>query len=304
LLWLYQQKKISQVLAVIFIGSLMVLDLVFIGKNYVNAAAFTNKNRVEQPFLPTNIDKEIHDDTDLHYRVFEARGTMSNARTSYFHKSIGGYSAVKPRRMQQLYDFHLAQGEMSILNMWNVKYIIQTNNEGQELYSLNPFANGNAWFVSEVIFVNNANDEILNLEDLDTQHMAILNVNDFPAYQSKLENISPVDSLASISLTQYKPNHLVYESINEKDGLAIFSEAYYPKGWHITIDGAPAEMIRANYALRALYVPAGKHTIEFKFEPEVVTKGSRIALISSLIVFVLLLFGAYKGYKKYVISNV
>ncbi len=293
-LWLFVQEKLSSKLAVVLVGCLMVFDLVFVAKNYVNSSAFVSARELEQPYQATPADLQILQDTTLHFRVFEPRAGMSNARTSYFHKAIGGYSAVKPQRMQQLYDFHIAKINGGVLNMLNVRHIIQTNEQGQSYAIINAFANGNAWFVDNLLFVNSADQEIKALDSLNTKSVAVLNRNDFPIQAKKLAATTfALDSLSSITLKNYSPNHLKYESQNTKAGLAVFSEIYYPKGWKITIDGQEVEMFRVNYVLRALQIPAGKHTVEFKFEPEVITKGSTIALLSSIGMLLLLAAGSY-----------
>ncbi|GGD27332.1 YfhO family protein [Flavobacterium orientale] len=298
-LWLFTKEKISQTLAIILVGCVMVFDLVLIDKNYVSSEAFVNSREVEQPFQPTQADMQILQDSTLHYRVFEPRGTMQNARTSYFHKSIGGYSAVKSQRMQQLYDFHISKVNAGVLNMLNVKYIIQADEQRQTFASINAFANGNAWFVDEVVSANSADEEIRALDSLNTKIKAVLSTKDFPAISKEVANRNfKTDSLSIIKLVDYQPNFLKYETQNSNDGLAVFSEIYYPKGWKVTIDGKETEMFRVNYVLRALQVPAGKHTIEFKFEPDVVKKGSIIALFSSLGMLLLLLGGTYFQLKK------
>ncbi|WP_291114607.1 YfhO family protein [Flavobacterium sp. UBA6135] len=294
LLWLYTKEKISQTVAVVLVGTIMVLDLVLIDKNYVNSEDFVNARAMDFPFQPTQADMQILQDSTLHYRVFEPRGSMSNARTSFFHKSIGGYSAVKPQRMQQLYDFHISKINAGVLNMLNVKYIIQTGEQGQSFASINAFSNGNAWFVDQVISVNSADEEIRALDSLNTKTTAVLNKKEFPIAAKELTNkVFKTDSLSAIQLSVYKPNYLKYEAQNSNDGVAVFSEIYYPKGWKVLVDGKETQMFRVNYVLRALQVPAGKHTIEFKFEPQVIQKGSTIALFSSLGILLLLIGGVY-----------
>ncbi|HTO36198.1 MAG TPA: YfhO family protein, partial [Flavobacterium sp.] len=288
-----------QLTAVILLGIIMVFDLVQIDKKYVNSDDFVNARRMEIPFELTNADSEILKDNDLHYRVFEPQGGMSSARTSYFHKSIGGYSAVKPQRFQQLYDYQIAQNNIDVLNMLNVKYLLQPGEGNETFYSINPYANGNAWFVEEIKAVNSADEEISALDSLNTQSSAVINIKDFPEKAKEILNVNfKTDSLSFIKLIEYKPNYLKYETQNEYDGLAVFSEIYYPKGWKVSIDGKESDMFRVNYVLRALQIPAGKHTVEFKFEPEVVKKGSRIALFSSISMFLLLITGIYFEAKK------
>lgn len=289
LLWLSLKEKLVQTNTVLLVGLVMVFDLFFIDKSYVNADDFVNAREVMEPFQASEADQRIKEDRDIHFRVFEPSQGMAGARTSYFHKAVGGYSAVKPQRMQQLYDYQIANNNIQVLNMLNVKYVIQTTEEGQPIPLQNPEANGNAWFVSKVKIVENADEEMKALDSLNTKEEAVLVKSTKNTIQSSYEK----DSLATIKLEEYKPNYLKYTSQNANKGLAVFSEIYYPKGWKVTIDGKETEMIRVNYVLRALEIPAGKHTIEFKFEPEVVKTGSSIALFSSIGMLLLLLGGIY-----------
>lgn len=299
ILWSFIKNKMSQKVAIITIGSLMVLDLVLVDKKYVNASDFVSAREVAMPFQPTPADLEILKDEDPNFRVFEPQAGMSGARTSYFHKAIGGYSAVKPQRIQQLYDYQIAKNNIQVLNMLNIKYVIQTTEEGQPIPLQNPDANGNAWFVNEVRLVNSADEEMKSLDSLKTKSQAIISTNHFPILAKDLANRTyKKDSLSMIDLLEYKPNYLKYETQNTNDGVAVFSEIYYPKGWKVSIDGKEAEMFRVNYVLRALQIPGGKHTVEFKFEPDVVKKGSSIALFSSIGMLLLLVGGIYFEMKK------
>jgi hypothetical protein len=224
-----------------------------------------------------------------HYRVFEvSRNAMSDPRSSYFHKSIGGYHAAKPRVMQELFDYQIANNNKEVLNMLNVKYLIQTNEKGQQILVGSTSANGNAWFVKEIKTVNSADQEMKALDKLDTKNVAVQSSNGGKNKVSLVRGF-PVDSTATIKLVKYAPNNLKYISNNTNQGYAVFSEMYYKNGWNAYIDGKLTSHDRVNYALRGLSVPAGKHTIEFKFEPQVVKTGSTISLIS--FIGILLLFG-------------
>ncbi|MCF8321029.1 MAG: YfhO family protein [Flavobacterium sp.] len=297
LLWFFVKNKISKSTAVILVGIIMISDLFFIDKNYVNAKSFVSPSEVDVPFQPTASDIEILRDTS-HYRVFEVDGNMSSARASYFHQSIGGYSAVKPRRMQQLFDYQIAKNNMEVLNMLNTKFIIQTDKEGKEFPTYNPNHNGNAWFVQKVKFVNSPDQEMKALDSIDSKNSALVNEYEFgPFFKGDLTSFN-VDSTATIQLLSYEPNHLKYVSNNSNPGVAVFSEMYYADGWNATIDGKSASHFRADYALRAMKIPAGKHSIEFKFEPQVVKTGSTIALISFILMILLLGAAIYLEQKK------
>lgn len=290
--WLFIKNKFSQNTAIILVGLLMIFDLFFVDKKYVSTKDFVSKREVEVPFQETPADAQILQDT-THYRVFEVSGNLSSARASYFHKSIGGYSAVKPRRMQQLFDYQIAKNNIEILNMLNVKYIIQTDSTGNSFPVQNPNANGNAWFVEDLKLVNKPDDVMKALGHLDTKKVAVFNVHHFG---SKLESArlkEDWDTSGTIKLDIYKPNYLKYTSENSGKGLAVFSEIYYEKGWNAYIDGKKTDHFLVDYVLRAMEVPAGKHTIEFKFEPQVIQTGSMITLISSIGMLFLLIGGVY-----------
>ena len=297
-LWLFIKEKFAQNTTIILVGLLMVFDLFFVDKKYVSDKDFVSRSEVEVPFQETPADLQILQDT-THYRVFEVQGNLSSARASYFHKSIGGYSAVKPRRMQQLFDYQIAKNNIEVLNMLNVKYIIQTDSTGAAFPVQNPNANGNAWFVKELKIVNSSDAEMKALDKLDTKNVVVVNQYEFGAWRKDNPNTNFIkDSSAVINLDLYKPNHLKYTSNNANDGFAVFSEMYYEKGWNAYIDGKESSIYRVNYTLRGLEIPAGRHTIEFKFEPQVIETGSTITLFSSLGMLLLLIGGIYFERKK------
>ena len=180
--------------------------------------------------------------------------------------------------------------------MLNVKYIIQTNEKGEELPSQNPDANGNAWFVNNLKLVNNPDDEIKSLTKLDSKKTAIINKAESPELTKKINFVT--DTLATIKLLKYKANHLTYSSKNKNAGLAIFSEIYYKNGWNAYINDKLVPHFRANYVLRALEIPAGNNKIEFKFEPQVVKTGSIVALFSFIGMLALIFGGIYLEYKN------
>lgn len=295
-LFFFVKNMIKESTAIIAVGVLMVFDLFMVDKRYVNnnPDQFRSAREVDMPFEPTEADQRILADT-THFRVFEVEGGMSNARTSFFHKSIGGYHAAKPRRMQQLFDYQIAKNNVRVLNMLNVKYVIQSDENGQKLALQNPAANGNAWFVKEVIKVDSDNLEMKALDTLNNKEYAVFHKDYTRLAQS---NKIKLDSLANIQLVDYKPNYLKYKSNNTNNGVAVFSEMYYSNGWKAMIDGRETKIFRANYVLRGLQIPAGKHTIEFKFEPEVVKTGSTIALMSSIGMLLLIGAGVYFERKK------
>jgi hypothetical protein len=284
---------------VLLVGIVMVLDLFIVAKNYVKADDFVSKSQIERPFgEPTEADAIILEDT-THFRVFDVDGNMNSARTSFYHQSIGGYHAAKPKKMQELFDYQIAKNNFEVLNMLNVKYILKTNEEGNQQSLENPNANGSAWFVSKVKVVNSADEEMKALDKLKTNDEAtfmkpILTSASIAPFQFETGK----DSTSTVELTSYKPNHLKYVSDNSKNGFGVFSEMYYEKGWKATIDGKDAEILNVNYVLRGLQIPAGKHKIEFIFEPDVVKTGSTIALISTLLMLIAIGLGIFYWRKQ------
>lgn len=295
LFWMHYNNKLAKNTTVILVGLLMVGDLFFIDKKYVNSSDFVSAREIDTPFQPTAADDMILSDT-THYRVFEVDGNMSSARSSYFHKSIGGYHAAKPRRMQQLFDYQIVKNNLEVLNMLNVKYIIQADKEGNAVPALNPDHCGNAWFVKAAKYVQNADQEMAALRTIVAKDIAIVNQKEFG--EALKGNVFVKDSVATIALQAYQPNKLKYQTNNVNVGLAVFSEMYYKDGWNAYIDGKKAPYFRANYVLRAMLVPPGKHIIEFKFEPQIVKLGGNIALASSAGMLVLIVVGLYYERKK------
>lgn len=294
ILFFYTKKTFSQFTTVVLVGLVMVLDLFVVAKNYVKADDFVSKSQIERPFgEPTEADTRILEDT-THFRVFDVDGQMNSARASFYHQSIGGYHAAKPKKIQELFDYQIAKNNIEVLNMLNAKYILQSNKEGIQQALENPNTNGNAWFVSKIKFVKSGDEEMKALDNLKTKEEVVINslVNDIK--ESSFEK----DSTSAIELTSYKPNHLKYTSTNSKNGFGVFSEMYYEKGWIATIDGKDAEILNVDYVLRGLQIPAGKHTIEFKFEPQVVKTGSTIALISTLLMLLTIGLGVFYWRKQ------
>ena len=296
-LWLFIKNKLAQNTTLILVGLLMIFDLFFVDKKYVSAKDFVSPVEIAAPFQATPSDTEILKDT-THYRVFEVNGNMSSARASYFHNSLGGYHAAKPRRIQQLFDYQIAKNNMEVLDMLNVKYIIQTDKEGKEFPTINPDANGNSWFVSSVKLLNKPDNVMKALDHVDTKKVAVFNVHDHENKFKTARLKKKWDTTGTIKVVEYKPNYIKYQSDNRKDGLAVFSEIYYKNGWNAYVDGQLTDHFPVNYVLRAMEVPGGKHTIEFKFEPQVIKTGSAIALASSIGMLLLLIGGIYFERKK------
>jgi|TARA_R110000851_G_scaffold77514_3_gene170583 hypothetical protein len=294
-LWFFIKGTVKKGLAVAALCILVLVDLVGVDRRYVDEEDFVQAKLVEEPFQKNGADMQILED-DGHYRVYDAAANAFNSgRASYYHNALGGYHAAKPGRMQDLFEFYISQGNIGILNMMNVRYIITQTKNGGPVAQRNPYANGDAWFVENVLPAENANEEIQLLDSLDTKKTAVINKEFLSKIPSqKIER----DSTATIELFSYQPNHLVYEASTKSPQLAVFSEVYYPKGWSAYINGKPAEYFRANYVLRAMVIPAGNNKIEFKFEPKVIQTGSTISLVSSIIFLLILLSGLYFAFRK------
>ncbi|WP_055444971.1 YfhO family protein [Lacinutrix himadriensis] len=289
-IFMFLKKKLSETLVIVAFAALILFDLVSVDRRYVNNDNFVSAIQVKKPYQANKADLEILKDT-THFRVFDI--TDGTARASYFHNSLGGYHAAKLKRYNELFDFHIARNNMNVLNMLNTKYII-AEEEGEIFPFTNTDANGNAWFVEELEEVQTANQEIIALDSLNTSKKAVY---------LKTQNITAnkefrVDSLASITLKEYKPNYIKYQANNSNPGFGVFSEVYYGKGWNAYINGELKDHYQVDYVLRGMEVPKGKNTIEFKFEPQVIQTGSSIALASSILFGLILLGGLYFGIKK------
>ncbi len=296
LLWLSLQKKLKEYQAISLVILLIVLDLGGVASRYIRNDDFKSPVEIKRIFTPSAVDNQIKQDTS-YYRVINfSRNPLTDGLTSYFHKNLGGYHAAKPRRIQDIFDFHINQKiHFPVLNMYNVKYIIHPDQENNLTFSPNNEAFGAAWFVKSLKTLSGQNEEILAIEK----------VNRDTAFYSGYEELSNFvphkDSLSKIDLVSYEPNRLKYEYSNRGDGFVVFSENFYPYGWKATIDNTPVEIYRVNYSLRGLKVPAGEHKIEFVFEPQVIKKGTYVQLFFILIfgmVLIIYMFGLWKKQKK------
>ena len=291
IVYFFLKKKLSEKLVVVAFGVLILFDLVGVDRRYVNNDNFVSAIQVQKPYTANVIDNEILKDKS-HYRVFDISSSgREPARTSYFHNSLTGYHAAKLGRYDELMDFHVYRNNLEVLNMLNTKYIIADGEEGRPFIYPNEEVNGNAWFVQELKQLSSANEEIKQLDNLNTKNIAVTTMN-------VSDKTFQVDSTASIELKAIKPNYLKYESSNTNDGYAVFSEIYYGNGWKAYIDGTLSTHERVDYVLRGLAIPGGNHTIEFKFEPEVVQTGSSIALGSSVLLVLLLAGGVFWELKQ------
>jgi hypothetical protein len=285
LLWLWMIERLKAVVLYTTLIILMIFDMFGVSKRYLNNEDFVSKQAVQSQLSPLPVDQQILQDPDPNYRVLDVlRNTFNNAEASYFHKSIGGYHGAKLRRYQELIENQIAKPNANpgILNMLNTKYILTRDQQGNPAVQQNPDALGHAWFVDRYVVVPNADAEMNALDTIQPRRTAVLD----QRFADELQGLTiQADSANSIRLTSYKPNELTYESNAKSEQLAVFSEIYYNvrDDWKVTIDGQPAPLLRANYVLRALRVPAGKHTIVFRFDPISVSTGRTIDLISSIL---------------------
>ena len=291
LLWFMLKDKIKASVAVITIAVLFIVDLWPVGKRYLNDNNFVAKSKTQKPFEPTAPDTQILQDTTPGFRVLNTTlNAFSDASTSYFHRSIGGYHGAKLKRYQELIENCISKNNMSVLDMLNTKYLIVSDKGQQPVAQLNPGAIGAAWFVDTVKTVENADAEINALNSFNPRTIAFVD----KRFENTLKSFAPQhDSTATIKLNSIVCNHLVYETQTALPQFCVFSEIYYDKGWNAYIDGQKADYVRANYVLRAMAVPAGKHKIEFKFEPEVYFTGEKISLAGSIVLLLLFAAGAW-----------
>lgn len=303
LLFLYQQQKLKASLMVAGVTLLCLADMWTVNKRYLNDELFVPKSQRTEAFVKTQADEIILQDTAQNYRVLNFVGfpgnTFNENNTAYWHKSVGGYHAAKLRRYQEMIDHHImpemeatyrevaqASGRMDsvdaskfrVLNMLNTKYFIfPAGKDGQPVPVVNPYAYGNAWFVDRVQYVKDANEEIAALNTIVPTETAVVDAKFKDALTGWSEGHKDAESV--VQLTSYEPNRLTYHVSSAKGGVVVFSEIYYP-GWQATIDGAPVDIARADYILRAMHVPSGSHTIEMWFEPQSIRVTETIAYVA------------------------
>lgn len=284
--------------------ALILLDILLVDKRYLTKDNFQRKRPAA--YALTGANQAILRDNS-YYRVFDLQGSMNDASASYYHNSIGGYHGAKMRRYQELVDScvnketqelinGLRQGkedftQCGVLNMLNVKYIMYGPEAANII--LNPQANGPAWFVRGVMMVNSPAEELSATAEADTKRMAVIDQSKF-----KVTNIPGGDTTATVKLVDQKPAVMKYEATSATGGLIVFSEIYYPKGWHAFVDGEEVPLLRANYVLRAIEVSAGTKNIEMRFEPKPYTIGNKITLGSSWVLVVIVLGGLVYSLKN------
>lgn len=304
LIWLFSKDRLKGQWFVVILGLLIAMDLMPVGYNYLKdkpgnpASPYKDREEYDAMFAPSAADQQIYSmaGSDPYYRVLDlTRGVFSDAQASFHHKSLGGYSAAKLENYQDLMDVQMSKGfNTEVLNMLNTRFFIAPGN-GQSPGQVipNPAALGNAWFVSNIKYAKTAEEEIYGL-NAGVLGDTVQVQNPFNAretvllrdtYHGELGNFIPgKDSAAIIKLTKYGLNDLSFESSNKVEGLGVFSDIYYANGWKAYIDGKETKILRANYALRALRIPAGNHKIEFHFLPQAYVTGRLVAMICSLLI--------------------
>lgn len=324
-LYLFYTNKIKKEMLITSLGIFILIDLWTVDARYLNDKSFITKEQNMQSITSkTAADDEILKDLDINYRVLNLTvNTFNDAATSYYHKSIGGYHGAKLKKYAELIDFHIDNeiksfykdanksfasdsamkvlfGNLQILNMLNAKYFILPGGENNaEIPLKNPMVNGNAWLVEKIVSVENANEEIISLGKINTKKEAVSQENFIKSLGLKLNYSAKGD----IKLISYQPNNLVYQSETSSEEFAVFSEIYYPKGWNAYVDGQLKKHASVNYVLRGIAIPAGKHKIEFKFEPVTYTNGNNIATIGSILLIITIGTGLFLTKKNNVIVS-
>lgn len=296
LIWLAYRKKLKPVVAGGLFTAITFIDLISVDSRYLSKEDYVPEDEYLQGFTPTNADLQIKQDTGYFRVVDQSMGNPfdGNARASYFHNSLGGYSPAKLGLYQDLIDHQLNKGNMQVFNMLNAKYFI-SNQPGtnKPVAQLNPAAYGPAWFVKGIRFVKNADEEILALDSLPTRDSAVADLRE----QNKIK-APQFDSAATITLVRNLNDEIIYQSTAASEQLAVFSEIYYPYGWKAFVDDKEVPIARVNYVLRAINVPAGNHTIRFVFEPASYQKGMFISLAGGIISILIVLVCAFLLYRK------
>ena len=308
--------KLKKEYAVGIILVLCLVDLWTVNKRYLNDEMFVPKEEREAPQAKTQTDELILRDEGLDYRVLNlASNTFNENETSYYHKSIGGYHAAKLRRYQEMIEAYInpeiqrlfgavsqAEGDMTrvngdsicpVLNMLNTKYFIFPLQGGQTVPIQNPYVYGNAWFVDQITYVDNANKEIEAVGKIDLRHQAVADVK----FKTQLGEAAVQDTASIVKITSYEPNRLTYDVNSGKGGVLVFSEIYYP-GWTATVDGEAVELGRVNYILRAIHIQPGQHQVELAFFPKSVDMTETIAYIAFVLLLLILIFVVVSQFRQ------
>jgi len=296
----FGKNKINKNITAIVLAALVFIDLIGVDLRYLSSKNYVEKDAFSEAFIPNKADQQVLQDTS-YYRVYNSDGdpfqlSGSTSRTSYLHNSIGGYHPAKLALYNDLIREQLQKGNQQVFNMLNTKYFIVTNPaDKQQVAQLNPDALGSAWFVKAIKYVSNADEEMSALDNFNPRDTVIIDRRE----QSKIM-FSPIrDSSSSIKLVQNLNDYILYSSISKANGFAVFSEVYYPNGWKALIDGKEVSIVKVNYLLRGLPVPAGNHRIEFKFDPDSYRIGNNVSMIVGVLSILILVYGIFVFWKKY-----
>ncbi len=269
ILFLFIKNKLSKNSLIISFAVIILFDLISFSKAYINESNFTDKKYVDSPYKMDEIYNQIKNDQS-DFRILDL--TTNSTKPNYFFNSVLGYHAAKLGRYQEIIDFYLSKNNINVLSMLNTKYIVYNDSIGAKIFT-NEMISGSAWFVKENINVKNDNEEILSLAALEFMNSSV---------SQKIEDKNYNNSTYNIELIDKKPNYLKYKAKTDEEGLAVFSEVYYPHGWISLINGRPVDHLQVNYILRGMEIPEGEHVIEFIFDPDVVKTGSTVSLFGSI----------------------
>jgi hypothetical protein len=296
LIFLYIRNKLNVLAMLLILTGLNLIDLIGVDLRYLSHNNFKEKEESTE-FTPSQADLQIKQDTG-YYRVYNAGAgsIMSDSRTSYFHNSIGGYSAARIALYEDIITHQLSKGNMKVFNMLNTKYfIVNDPNNRQPVAQQNPEALGPVWFVKTIRYVNNADEEMKALDTFEPRDTVVIDKRE----QAKISFTPQYDSASTIRLVQHQNEKLIYQSDAAAPQFAVFSEVYYSRGWKAFIDNKEVPIVKVNYVLRGLPIPAGKHTIEFRFEPRVYMLGDTISLIDGILSILVMLAGIWYLWKQY-----
>ncbi len=296
--WAFIKKKLKAELAFGLLAFAVLIDMWQVDRKYLNNTNFESKSALANYFPAREVDGFISSDKDPHFRVYDQTiNTFSDASTSSFHKTIGGYHAAKLKRYDELIQRQFSKSvNQDVLDMLNAKYFVTQDKEsGSVKLSKNATALGNAWIVNSVQFVKNADEEMNAINSFDPKQEAIVD----EGFKSMIDKTRlGADPTAFIKLDNYHPDRMEYSYSAPRDVVAVFSEVYYDKGWNMYVDGVQKPYFRANYVLRAAQLPAGNHKVEFKFEPKSYYVGENISLAGSILLVLCFGFAGYSEKRK------
>ena len=290
LCWFYFRGKLKPV---VFLSGLLILssfDILTEGKKYLGEESYVEPETLEAAFTMTDADRQIKADPEKNFRVLDMStgDPFQSAHTSYYHNSVGGYHPAKLALYNDLIEHQLVKGNQMVYNMLNTKYIIQRGQDGRDIARLNPGAFGSCWLVSNIHFVNNADQEMAALDSINVRDTAIVE----NIFKDRIPFMPVKDSASSIRLLENLNDKISYTFKSKSNQFAVFSEIYYDKGWNAFIDGKPAPYCKVDYVLRGMSIPAGEHMIEFRFEPQSYIMGNRLSVWASIITYILLIAAA------------